>query len=71
MRPLLLVVDLQRDYPGRFLREARAGILKLNRATAGADVDLPFGGWKASGLGPPEHGDADRAFYARLQTLYR
>ena len=54
----------------RFLREARAGILKLNRATAGAAVDLPFGGWKASGVGPPEHGDADQEFYTRSQTLY-
>jgi acyl-CoA reductase-like NAD-dependent aldehyde dehydrogenase/nicotinamidase-related amidase len=54
----------------QFLAEARAGILKLNAATAGVDVTLPFGGWKASGLGPPEHGEADVAFYTRPQTLY-
>jgi len=54
----------------KFLAEARAGILKLNSATAGVDVTLPFGGWKASGLGPPEHGEGDRQFYARIQTIY-
>ena len=53
-----------------FLAEARAGILKLNSATAGVDASLPFGGWKASGLGPPEHGEGDRLFYTRVQALY-
>jgi acyl-CoA reductase-like NAD-dependent aldehyde dehydrogenase/nicotinamidase-related amidase len=54
----------------KFLAEARAGILKFNSATAGVDVSLPFGGWKASGLGPPEHGEGDRLFYTRMQAVY-
>jgi acyl-CoA reductase-like NAD-dependent aldehyde dehydrogenase/nicotinamidase-related amidase len=54
----------------RFLAEAQAGILKLNLATAGADASLPFGGWKASGIGPPEHGKGDRLFYTRMQAVY-
>ncbi len=54
----------------RFLVEARAGILKINRATADAEVGVPFGGWKASGIGPPEHGSFDRDFYLRPQTIY-
>ena len=54
----------------KFLVEARAGILKLNSATAGVAASLPFGGWKASGIGPPEHGEADRHFYTRTQTIY-
>ena len=53
-----------------FLREAHAGILKINSSTAGADVKLPFGGWKASGLGPPEHGPSDVHFYTRTQAVY-
>jgi len=36
-----------------FLRRARAGILKINGSTANAAVDLPFGSWKASGMGSP------------------
>ncbi len=59
-----------REIQARFLAEAQAGILKINSSTAGADIALPFGGWKASGLGPPEHGEADRLFYTRLQAVY-
>jgi acyl-CoA reductase-like NAD-dependent aldehyde dehydrogenase len=53
-----------------FLQGARAGILKLGRSTADAEVDVPFGGWKASGIGPPEHGRFDRDFYMRVQAVY-
>jgi acyl-CoA reductase-like NAD-dependent aldehyde dehydrogenase/nicotinamidase-related amidase len=55
----------------RFLREAAAGILKINRATSDAGVNVPFGGWKLSGVGPPEHGPGNREFYTRTQSLYR
>jgi len=55
----------------RFLNEAHAGILKLNQSTAGVAADAPFGGWKSSGIGPPEHGPGDRDFYTRIQTVYR
>ena len=54
----------------KFLSEARAGILKINSATAGVDVSLPFCGWKMSGYGPPEHGEGDRFFYSRMQAVY-
>ena len=53
-----------------FLARCRAGILKLNKPTAGAAAAAPFVGWKASGLGPPEHGVGDREFYTRHQTVY-
>ena len=53
-----------------FLAESRAGILRLNSSTAGADITLPFGGWKASGIGPPEHGAGDPLFYTRMQAVY-
>jgi alpha-ketoglutaric semialdehyde dehydrogenase len=53
-----------------FLEQAEAGVLKFNSATAGVDITLPFGGWKASGLGPPEHGDGDLEFYTRMQAVY-
>jgi acyl-CoA reductase-like NAD-dependent aldehyde dehydrogenase/nicotinamidase-related amidase len=59
-----------RSVAERFLDEAEAGILKVNQSTADAAVDVPFGGWKASGLGPPEHGACDLEFYTRAQTVY-
>lgn len=58
--------ELQR----RFLEEAKAGVIKLNSSTAGVDVALPFGGWKSSGIGPPEHGEGDALFYTRMQAVY-
>jgi acyl-CoA reductase-like NAD-dependent aldehyde dehydrogenase len=54
----------------RFHAAAEAGILKWNASTADADAYAPFGGWKASGLGPPEHGPGDVEFYSRLQAIY-
>ena len=53
-----------------FLRRVRAGILKVNSSTANAAVDLPFGGCKASGIGPAEHGPANREFFTRMQSIY-
>jgi alpha-ketoglutaric semialdehyde dehydrogenase len=58
------------ELQNQFLGEAKAGILKINSTTAGVDVSLPFGGWKMSGLGPPEHGTGDRLFYTRMQAVY-
>jgi acyl-CoA reductase-like NAD-dependent aldehyde dehydrogenase/isochorismate hydrolase len=68
-----LVASLFSDSAERresFLREVRAGVLKIDQATAAVGPDAPFGGWKASGVGPPEHGSGDREFYTRIQTVY-
>ncbi|HEY9868280.1 MAG TPA: aldehyde dehydrogenase family protein [Candidatus Obscuribacterales bacterium] len=54
-----------------FLEEAQCGILKINSGTANAAAEAPFCGWKASGIGPPEHGAANREFYTRTQAIYR
>jgi acyl-CoA reductase-like NAD-dependent aldehyde dehydrogenase/nicotinamidase-related amidase len=59
-----------REIQQHFLEAARAGILKINSSTAGAVGDAPFGGWKESGIGPPEHGIGDNEFYCRHQTVY-
>ena len=53
-----------------FLDRVRVGMVKFNQSTAGATAAAPFGGWKHSGVGPFEHGLADREFYTRLQTHY-
>lgn len=53
-----------------FLDAVRTGVVKLNCAPAGVHPEAPFGGWKSSGLGPPEHGQWDEEFYTRPQALY-
>ncbi|HET7625600.1 MAG TPA: aldehyde dehydrogenase family protein [Verrucomicrobiae bacterium] len=68
-----LIAALFSDSPDlrkKFLENAEAGVLKINACTAGVDASLPFGGWKSSGIGPPEHGEADRLFYTRTQSVY-
>jgi alpha-ketoglutaric semialdehyde dehydrogenase len=54
----------------RFSEAIEAGLVKLTPGPFAIDPSAPFGGWKASGLGPPEHGRWDREFYARPQALY-
>jgi acyl-CoA reductase-like NAD-dependent aldehyde dehydrogenase/nicotinamidase-related amidase len=54
----------------RFADAALAGILKLVSGPLAVAPDAPFLGWKASGIGPPEHGVWDREFYARPQAVY-
>lgn len=60
----------RRELRHKFMNQVQAGILKFNTSTAGADATLPFGGWKASGIGPPEHGEGDWLFYTRMQSVY-
>jgi acyl-CoA reductase-like NAD-dependent aldehyde dehydrogenase len=45
-------------------------MLKIGTATAGVGAETPFSGWKASGVGPAEHGSGDPEFYTRPQAVY-
>jgi acyl-CoA reductase-like NAD-dependent aldehyde dehydrogenase/nicotinamidase-related amidase len=54
----------------RLLEAAQAGILQLASGPLAVHPRAPFSGWKASGLGPPEHGVWDAAFYTRTQAVY-
>lgn len=58
------------DLQKRFLENAQAGILRINPETFAVHATAPFCGWKASGIGPAEHGRWDREFYARPQAIY-
>ena len=53
-----------------FKSHIEAGILKLTPLPLAIQPDLPFGGWKASRQGPPEHGQWDQQFYTRPQAIY-
>jgi alpha-ketoglutaric semialdehyde dehydrogenase len=55
----------------QFLRDAKAGITKIDQPTADAGADVPFGGWKSSGIGTPQHGLCNVEFFTRMQTVYR
>ena len=55
----------------RFLEEIETGVVRINLPTRGIHLEAPFGGWKESGLGPPEHGVWDLDFYTRWQAVYK
>jgi alpha-ketoglutaric semialdehyde dehydrogenase len=46
------------------------GILRLSGNVQAIDPEAPFGGWKGSQVGPPEHGAWDRHFFSRPQARY-
>lgn len=54
----------------RFLESIQAGIVAVNRAPLSINPAAPFGGWRRSGIGAPEHGRWDREFYTKPQAVY-
>ena len=46
-----------------------AGLVKVNAPTTGVDFYLPFGGEKASSVGPREQGKAAQEFYTSVHTV--
>lgn len=54
-------------------RELATGIVYINASTIGAEVQLPFGGWRHSGSGHPEAGGRMGAidFFSRIKVIYR
>jgi len=54
-------------------RDLATGIVYVNASTIGAEVQLPFGGWRHSGSGHPEAGGRGGAidFFSRMKVIYR
>jgi len=54
----------------RFMRDAECGIVYVNAGTIGAEVQLPFGGMKATGNGHREAGRAALDVYSEWKSIY-
>lgn len=54
----------------RFMREAEVGLVHINSQTAGAEPQVPFGGFKDSRSGSREQGKAARDFFTQIKTVY-
>ena len=54
----------------RVIDDASVGIVQVGPGPLPVHPDAPFGGWKASGFGPPEHGEWDATFATRPQAVY-
>jgi len=54
----------------RFIDSIEAGIVHINSGTPGGEAQLPFGGTKATGVGPREQGTSAVEFFTELKTVY-
>jgi acyl-CoA reductase-like NAD-dependent aldehyde dehydrogenase len=53
-----------------FVDRVDVGIAHVNQPTLGGEVHLPFGGVKASGIGPHEQGRDATDFFTKVKTVY-
>jgi alpha-ketoglutaric semialdehyde dehydrogenase len=53
-----------------FVDGIEAGIVHINSGTPGGEAQLPFGGTKATGVGPREQGPTAIEFFTELKTVY-
>jgi aldehyde dehydrogenase (NAD+) len=54
----------------RAMRDFQTGIVYVNAGTTGAEVHLPFGGWKETGNGHREAGHAALDTYTEWKSIY-
>jgi aldehyde dehydrogenase (NAD+) len=54
----------------QFVDKVDVGIAHVNQPTLGGEVHLPFGGVKASGIGPHEQGREAVDFFTKVKTVY-
>jgi aldehyde dehydrogenase (NAD+) len=54
----------------RFVERVDVGMAHVNQPTLGGEVHLPFGGAKASAMGPHEQGRDAVDFFTRVKTVY-
>ena len=54
----------------RYIEDVEAGMVHVNAPTLGGEVHLPFGGSKASGVGPREQGTEAVNFFSEVVTVY-
>ncbi len=61
------------NYAARAEGDIDSGLVYINASTIGAEIQLPFGGFKHSGSGHPECGGRMGAidFYSRVKVIYR
>jgi aldehyde dehydrogenase (NAD+) len=54
----------------RFIEDIESGITHINSGTIGGEAQVPFGGIKATGIGPREQGKTALEFYSEIKTVY-
>jgi aldehyde dehydrogenase (NAD+) len=60
--------DLRRTF--EYIGRIQAGLVHVNAQTAGAEVQVPFGGYKVSSTGTREQGKVAVDFFTQTKTVY-
>ena len=60
----------RRERGVEFVDRVDVGIAHVNQPTLGGEVHLPFGGVKASGIGPHEQGREAIDFFTKVKSVY-
>lgn len=64
----LVTRDLRRTF--EYIKQIQAGLVHVNAQTAGAEVQVPFGGYKGSSTGIREQGKVAVDFFTQMKTVY-
>ena len=54
----------------RYIEDIEVGMVHVNEPTIGGEAQLPFGGSKATGVGPREMGEEGLHFFTELKTVF-
>ena len=54
----------------KFVERAEVGMVHVNNPTVGGEAQLPFGGWKSTGVGDREMAEEGGEFFTQLKTVF-
>jgi aldehyde dehydrogenase (NAD+) len=54
----------------KFVERAEVGMVHINNPTVGGEAQLPFGGWKHTGIGEREMAEEGAEFFTQLKTVF-
>jgi acyl-CoA reductase-like NAD-dependent aldehyde dehydrogenase len=64
------VVTKDLDVAKQFWTQVKAGLVKVNVPLTGTPFHIPLQGWRHSGVGPGEGGDASVSFFTKQKAIY-
>lgn len=54
----------------KFIERSEVGMVHVNNPTVGGEAQLPFGGWKSTGVGEREMAEEGAEFFTQLKTVF-
>lgn len=54
----------------KYIERVEVGMVHVNNPTVGGEAQLPFGGWKSTGVGEREMAEEGAEFFTQLKTVF-